>query len=37
MQPAAERFHRPPWLLSRVTDSGAMSMRQKDCGAALMA
>src|SRR5579864_2785038 len=34
VQPANERFHRWPSLLKRVTERGAMAMRQKDCGGA---
>ena len=35
--PEDERFHRWPSLLKRETDSGAMSMRQNDCGGAPIA
>jgi hypothetical protein len=37
MQPDDVRFHRLLSPLKRVTDSGAMSMRQNDCGGAPIA
>lgn len=37
MQPAQVRFQRPPVPLKRVTDNGAMSMRQNAAGAAPIA
>jgi len=37
MQPALVQFQRPFAPLNRVTDNGAISMRQNECGAASIA